>query len=281
VSLICNGSVTDFTRNLKVSLNDEAYLKARKEIVDLRIQQEMSWCSLYECIYPTDDAARAEIFKRCIEKAEQAYKNSFYGGSGESAVLKAQKLEAEEAAKKAEQDKLLKAKREKAALLAKAGPARPVAGLREGTVVGAGGGVREAGGAGAGAVVEDGGEEGRERLGVGVEQALSADGAPGQRSAGVVATAAAAGSVAAMAGVGRSASTMSDGGRRRRAEGGGKAEGRLEPGLKKDVLRAGQGGLLAAVVSALRRRQQQQAKRGPVSACGRCGRVCFICGAPL
>ena len=43
----------------------------------------------------------------------------------------------------------------------------------------------------------------------------------------------------------------------------GKLENRLEPGLKKDVLRAGQGGLLAAVVSALRRRQQQQTKRGP------------------
>ena len=37
------------------------------------------WCSLYELIYPTEDAVRMKVFDYCIEKSEQAYKQSFYG----------------------------------------------------------------------------------------------------------------------------------------------------------------------------------------------------------
>ena len=36
----------------KINLTDEVYLKQRRELVDLRVQQELAWCSLYECVYP-------------------------------------------------------------------------------------------------------------------------------------------------------------------------------------------------------------------------------------
>ena len=110
----------------KISFTDEAYVKQRKELVDLRIQQEQAWCSLYERIHPAEDTRRKEVFDRCIQQSEQAYKNSFYGPT-DNFKLKAEKEAAAEAAAKAEQEKLIKAKREKAAALARAGPVRPVA----------------------------------------------------------------------------------------------------------------------------------------------------------
>jgi hypothetical protein len=251
-----------------------------------------------------------KVFDYCIEKSEQAYKQSFYGCTSDATAKVAAAAAAAKAAE-AEQEKALKIKREKAAALARQAAEkllqRPsLSPLAEdtrgvcmwGALIGASTGRSPATenidggdmchavkGGGDGGLREWGGGQHDRGGSVSAGQLAAAAlanagqhvtsihlGQPGggaERSGGghfaaanAFAASNAAHAAAYAANVPRPhpympADRKFDGRELSRVKG----EARLEPALKKDVLRAGQGGLLAAVVSALHRRQQQQAGR--------------------
>ena len=206
----------------KVSLSDEGYVKQRRELVDLRIQQENAWCSLYECIYPGEDPGRRELLDKCIEKSEQAYKQSFYGPS-ESQKERALKAEAAAAADKLEQEKALKAKRERAAALMRA--SRPKKEEEAGLVGAAGDGTQQPQ-----APAQAAGFDADEGLPGGLFSCGKDDAGPLSGEVGSV----------SRVGADKQVSGSRRGGTCRPGASGAPGGGKLEPGLRKDVLRAGQ-----------------------------------------